>query len=74
MAGRRDDEREVVERELGVFPERGAEFEDELREFLEADRLEVRADPFFRERLRRRLWGLLLERLGARNGSRGGGG
>ena len=29
---------------------------DELREFLEADLIDVRADPVFKERLRRRLW------------------
>jgi hypothetical protein len=29
---------------------------DELREFLEADAGGVRADPGFKERLRRRLW------------------
>ncbi len=29
---------------------------DELREFLEADLVDVRADPLFKERLRRRLW------------------
>ena len=29
---------------------------DELREFLEADALGVRADPAFKERLRRELW------------------
>ncbi len=29
---------------------------EELREFLEADRLDVRADPRFKERLRRKLW------------------
>ena len=28
---------------------------DELREFLEADALDVRADPTFKERLRRQL-------------------
>jgi len=32
---------------------------DELREFLEADRLAVRADPAFKERLRRKLWGII---------------
>lgn len=32
---------------------------DELREFLEADTLGVRADPVFKERLRRRLWKLV---------------
>ncbi|MEE9607992.1 MAG: hypothetical protein V3U03_09655 [Myxococcota bacterium] len=39
---------------------------DELREFLEADVLEVRADPEFKERLRRKLWDLVLTRSGAR--------
>ena len=29
---------------------------DELREFLEADARGVRADPGFKERLRRKLW------------------
>ena len=37
---------------------------DELREFLEADLVEVRADPEFKERLRRRLWDLVRERSG----------
>jgi hypothetical protein len=32
---------------------------DELREFLEADRLAVRADPAFKERLRRTLWEII---------------
>ena len=35
---------------------------DELREFLEADLIDVRADPDFEERLRRRLWDLVLAR------------
>ncbi len=39
--------------------------DDELREFLEADRLGVRADPAFKERLRRRLWEIVLAREGA---------
>ena len=39
---------------------------DELREFLEADVLEVRADPEFKERLRRKLWDLVLARSGGR--------
>ena len=37
---------------------------DELREFLEADVPGVQADPEFKERLRRRLWGIV--RLGSR--------
>ena len=32
---------------------------DELREFLEADLIDVRADPEFKERLRRRLWAMV---------------
>ena len=35
---------------------------DELREFLEGDRLDVRADPEFKERLRARLWEMLRSR------------
>jgi len=38
--------------------------EAELREFLDADHLEVPADPDFKERLRRRLWELVLARVG----------
>ena len=37
---------------------------DELREFLEADRVEVHADPGFKERLRRSLWDLVQTRAG----------
>jgi hypothetical protein len=43
---------------------------DELREFLEADLVSVRADPEFKERLRRRLWDLVRDRSGQR-GTRG---
>jgi hypothetical protein len=35
---------------------------EELREFLEADLLEVHADPRFKERLRKRLWDLVRTR------------
>ena len=34
---------------------------DELREFLEADMLDVQADPEFKERLRRMLWEIVQE-------------
>ena len=37
---------------------------DELREFLEADGLDVRADPTFKERLRRQLWEIVRSRVG----------
>ena len=36
---------------------------DELREFLEADTLDVRADPAFKERLRRQLWEIVRSKL-----------
>ena len=36
---------------------------DELREFLEADALGVRADPTFKERLRRQLWEIVRSRV-----------
>ena len=41
---------------------------DELREFLEADVMDVRADPAFKEALRRRLWEFVLARK--KDGSR----
>jgi hypothetical protein len=45
---------------------------DELREFLEADLVGVRADPEFKEKLRRRLWEMVQARAGAvRRGQRG---
>lgn len=34
---------------------------EELREFLQADLLDVAVDPRFKERLRRRLWELVQE-------------
>ena len=36
---------------------------DELREFLEADSLDVQADPEFKERLRRKLWEMVRARF-----------
>jgi len=38
--------------------------DDELQEFLEADKLDVSADPAFKERLRRKLWEMVRKRLG----------
>jgi len=35
---------------------------DELREFLEADLVDVPVDPEFKERLRKQLWDLVQER------------
>jgi hypothetical protein len=35
---------------------------EELQEFLDADRLDVRARPEFKESLRERLWAIVLER------------
>jgi ribosomal protein L21E len=37
---------------------------EELQEFLEGDRVDVRADPAFKERLRRKLWDMVRERVG----------
>ena len=39
---------------------------DELREFLEADLLDVPVDPEFKERLRQRLWALVSSRAAQR--------
>ena len=41
---------------------------EELREFLEADMLDVRADPEFKEQLRRRLWELVQAKVGRSDG------
>ena len=41
---------------------------DELREFLEADLVDVKVDPEFKERLRKQLWDLVQERSGPRGG------
>jgi hypothetical protein len=43
---------------------------EELREFLEGDYLDVRADPEFKERLRRKLWDMV--RVRARTDREGG--
>ena len=43
---------------------------DELREFLEADLVEVHANPDFKERLRRTLWDLVQTRSGQGPGRR----
>lgn len=45
--------------------------DDELQEFLEGDSLEVSADPAFKERLRRKLWAIVLGRTGDDPGSDG---
>ena len=50
MSGTRSDEDAAVNEGFMDFTL------DELREFLEADLIDVRADPVFKERLRRRLW------------------
>jgi hypothetical protein len=41
---------------------------DELQEFLEGDRLDVRADPQFKERLREKLWAMVSLRAGRPRG------
>ena len=42
---------------------------DELREFLEADLVDVPVDPEFKERLRERLWELVQSRHGGAGGT-----
>jgi len=42
---------------------------DELREFLEADLVDVKVDPEFKERLRKQLWDIVQEHA---RGPRGG--
>jgi hypothetical protein len=55
-----------------VNEEMNAEFSDEeLQEFLEGDKLEVTADPAFKERLRRKLWEIVRSRMGNDPGSDG---
>lgn len=50
-------------RERPVLKEIAAEFEtEELKEFLEADTVPVKADPAFRDQLRRKLWALVRSR------------
>lgn len=41
---------------------------EELREFLDADTLDVEADPDFKERLRRKLWDMVRSRFGGGSG------
>ena len=43
---------------------------EELREFLEADLLDVQADPAFKDRLRRKLWDMVVARLHAQPGGK----
>jgi hypothetical protein len=54
------DEDVLDERDLDFHP-------DELREFLEADLVDVPADPDFKERLRRKLWDLVRQRTSTRD-------
>jgi hypothetical protein len=41
---------------------------DELREFLEADLVDVKVDPEFKERLRKQLWDLVQDHARSRGG------
>ncbi len=50
MSGNRSDEAAVVDEAFMDFTM------EELREFLEADLIDVRADPEFKERLKQQLW------------------
>ena len=42
---------------------------DELREFLEADLVDVKVDPEFKERLRKQLWDLVQDQARTRGGA-----
>ena len=54
----------IVKPEEGLMGDEMVDFTmDELREFLEADHLDVRADPEFKERLRIKLWDLIQSRF-----------
>lgn len=53
MSGNRADEKAVVDEAFMDFTM------EELREFLEADLIDVRADPEFKERLKQQLWRLV---------------
>jgi hypothetical protein len=52
-----------IKRDEEVMDEAAMDFTiEELREFLEADLLDVEVDPEFRDRLRRRLWDMVVAR------------
>ena len=56
----RDRAREVLPEERGLSNDATLDFDmDELREFMEADVMDVQADPEFKEQLRRMLWDLV---------------
>jgi len=58
----RGERKRGARREREVIEQIAAEFStEELREFLEANRNPVPADPIFKERLREKLWKLLEE-------------
>ena len=71
MGVRRRTKRRVVERDtvsgqdretLKMMEDILSDFSiDELREFLEADLVDVKVDPEFKERLRKQLWDLVQE-------------
>ena len=66
---RRMTSKQRAERNQVMTDEAMADFTiEELREFLQADSLEVPVDPAFKERLRRKLWDLLQEQLRNRRG------
>ena len=58
-----------AERKQMMADEAMADFTiEELREFLQADSLEVPVDPAFKERLRRKLWDLVQAQMRNRRG------
>jgi hypothetical protein len=61
--------RQEAERKQKMADEAMADFTiEELREFLQADSLEVPVDPAFKERLRRKLWDLVQAQVRNRRG------
>ena len=60
--GRRDDESGQDREALKMMEDILSDFSiDELREFLEADLVDVKVDPEFKERLRKQLWDLVQD-------------
>ena len=60
-AKRRDPESDEISKDIAV---------DEIREFLEADEIDVKADPVFKAELRQKLWDLVQSKT-RRDSTRG---
>lgn len=65
LDGRRVDGASEAEQDLIMIDDAMMDFTiEELREFLQADLLDVPVDPRFKERLKRRLWELVQAQAG----------